>query len=119
MTLKECYASLEGNYDDAVKRLCSERLVLKYVLKFTDDKSYELLIHSLEEGNCEDAFRAAHTIKGVCQNLSFTMLEKSSSLMTEALRAGDMDGARGLRDALDKDYAQTIEAIEALKNTAG
>lgn len=119
MTLKECYAALGGDYDDAVRRLCSEKLVLKFVLRFIDDDSYSLLIHSLDEKNVEEAFRAAHTIKGVCQNLAFTSLEVSSSLMTEALRAGDMDGALGLRDELINDYEKTISAISALKNSEG
>lgn len=34
----------------------------------------------------EDAFRAAHTIKGICQNLSLTALLKAASELTEALR---------------------------------
>ena len=70
MTLQECYAAMGGNYEDVIGRLRSERLVQKFVLKFLDDGSYSLLCQSLEEKNYEEAFRAAHTIKGVCQNLS-------------------------------------------------
>ena len=67
MTLKECYEALEGDYEGVVARLRSEKMVQKFVLKFLNDKSYELLEASLKEENYEDAFRAAHTIKGVCQ----------------------------------------------------
>ena len=71
MTLQECFAALGGNYDDVMGRLRSERLVQKFVLKFLDDGSYALLLSSLEAGNGEEAFRAAHTIKGMCQNREF------------------------------------------------
>ena len=34
MSLKECYKSLEGEYEEVLGRLRSERLVQKFVLKF-------------------------------------------------------------------------------------
>ena len=43
MTLQECYAALGGDYDEVIGRLRSERMVQKFVLRFLDDKSYELL----------------------------------------------------------------------------
>ena len=46
MTLQECYAAMGGNYEDAIGRLRSERLVQKFVLKFLDDGSYHLLCRS-------------------------------------------------------------------------
>ena len=74
MNLQECYEALGGDFEDVLSRLRSEKLVQKFVLKFLNDKSFDLLCSSLEEENYEEAFRASHTIKGVCQNLSFTRL---------------------------------------------
>ena len=88
MTLKECYAALGGNYDEVMGHLRSERLVQKFVLKFLNDGSYQLLQDSLAAGNREEAFRAAHTMKGVCANLAFNDLLASSEALTEALRDG-------------------------------
>ena len=48
MTLQECYTAMGGNYDDAIGRLRSERLVQKFVLKYLNDGSYDLLCSSLE-----------------------------------------------------------------------
>ena len=50
MTLKECYAALNGDYEEAMGRLRSERLVQKFVLKFLDDGSFDLLCRSMEAG---------------------------------------------------------------------
>ena len=119
MTLQECYAAMGGNYDDALGRLRSERLVQKFVLKFLSDGSYELLCRSLEEKNYEEAFRAAHTIKGVCQNLSFTRLYEVSNRLNEALRNGPTPEAPGLVEAVKTEYEQTVAAIRAFKESAG
>lgn len=111
MTLKECYAALGGDYDGVLARLCSENLVRKFVLKFPSDDSYNLLIKSIEDGNAQEAFRAAHTLKGVCGNLGFVALGDSSSALCESLRGGKLDGVSGLLPAVRADYERTIKAI--------
>lgn len=115
MTLKECYIAMGSDYEDVLRRFLSEQMIRKYVLKFSDDGNYDVLCHAMEEGLQEEAFRAAHTIKGMCLNLGFTKLGESSSLMTECLRSGDMDGARALSDRVREDYECTIEAIRTFQ----
>ena len=119
MTLRECYAALEGNCDEVLNRLRSEALVQKFVLKFLTDGSYELLCSSMESENYPEAFRAAHTIKGVCQNLSFTKLYTSSAQLCEALRDGFHPEAPALKEQVDADYRQTAEAIRAYQAGLG
>lgn len=111
MTLRECYEQLGGDYNGAIGRMMSERLVNKIALKFLDDKSYELLQTSLAEENYEEVFRAAHTLKGVCANLSFTKLYESSSLLTEAVRSGRTPEADAYVTQVNADYAQTIDVL--------
>lgn len=118
MGLKECYQAMGADYEAVIGRLRSERIVQKFTLKFLQDPSYDLLIKSLAEGNGEEAFRAAHTIKGVCQNLSFTRLYASSSRLTEALRGGLSADAAPLAEQVTKDYQETIAAIKALQAEA-
>lgn len=119
MNLKECYIELEGNYDDVIGRLRSEKLVQKFVLKFLNDPSYDNLIRSLEAKDYEEAFRAAHTIKGVCQNLSFTKLYESSNRLTESLRNGANPEADTLLQQVIADYQQTANAIRAMQEANG
>ncbi len=113
MTLQECYAALEGDYAGVLSRLPTEKMVQKFVLKFANDKSYDLLLSSMEEENYAEAFRAAHTIKGVCQNLDFTRLYASSHQLSEALRNGFTPEAPALAEQVAADYRQTVEAIRA------
>lgn len=119
MSLQSCYTALEGDYNDVIGRLRTERMVQKFVLKFLDDPSYSLLCKSLEAKDYEEAFRASHTIKGVCQNLSFTKLYQSSHALTEALRGGWSPEAEGLSAQVAADYEQTVNAIRELKAEIG
>ena len=119
MTLQECYKAMGADYDDVLGRLRSERLIQKFVLKFLDDPSYELLCSSMGSGDLDTAFRASHTIKGVCQNLSFTALGRSSHELTEALRSRDGDAAAGLFGQVQADYEKTAAAIRTFKAEAG
>lgn len=79
MTIQECYEAIGGNYEDVLRRLRSEVLIRKFTLKFLEDQSYSLLKQALGDNNYEEAFRGAHTLKGVCQNLSFDRLYEVSS----------------------------------------
>jgi len=115
MTLQECYIALDGDFADVKGRLPTDRMVQKFVLKFLNDPSYQLLCDSLEADNYADAFRAAHTIKGVCQNLSFTRLQKSSEELTEALRNGPAPEVPALFEQVKADYQQTADAIRAFQ----
>ena len=55
----------------------------------------------MENKNFEGAFRGAHTLKGVCQNLSFDRLYEVSHELTELLR--DRTGEQpGIPEAMEK-----------------
>ena len=84
------------------------------MLRFPEDKSFETLCREMEDGNREEAFRAAHTLKGVCANLGFTRLMESASLLTEELRTereGIPETAAALLENVRCDYQSTVSAI--------
>ena len=113
MTIQECYQALEGSYEEVLGRLYNETLVKKFVTMFLSDQSFQLLEDSMKAGNYEEAFRAAHTLKGVCQNLAFTKLYTSSHEITEVLRAQDYGQAEAILPRVERDYAQTFAAVQA------
>lgn len=80
MNINECYQAMGADYEEVFGRLRSERLITKFVLKFPGDPSFSQLQSTLEEKNVEEAFRAAHTLKGVAQNLGFTPLYEAPPL---------------------------------------
>ena len=113
MTLKECYTALGGDYEDVLARLHSDRLVHKFILKYLDDGSYDLLCGAMAVKDDKEAFRGAHTIKGMCQNLSFTRLLASSSVLSDALRHGWTDDAEPAFEQVKADHLATVAAIRA------
>ena len=115
--LKDCYIKFGGDFDEVLGRLRREQTVQKFVYKFLHDKSFHLLEASMENKDHEEALRAVHTLKGICQNLSFTRLFESSSLVTKALRENDWNKAVDMMPKLSKDYYEIINVIEDFKNS--
>ena len=116
MTLEECYDVFGGSYQDVKQRLLSDALIERFVNKFLTDSSYEMLCTAVEAGDCEGAFRAAHTLKGICQNLSFRRLAESAGRMTEYLRGkeeveGDKQYCEELLQQIKKDYDAVVQAV--------
>lgn len=119
MLLKECYDSFGGSYEDVKTRIPKDELVQKFALKFLDEPSFDNLGEALKSENYEEAFRAAHSLKGVSANLSFKRLEASSSELTELLRgkgAHEVDKAQCMLvyEKLADDYNCVIDAIKKL-----
>lgn len=117
MTLRECYEKLGGDFEGTLGRLSSEKLVQRFVLKFLADDSFTLLEESMAVGNYSEAFRAAHTLKGVGLNLGFTKLYAVSDEMTEALRAGEKPENEELLEKVREEYHKTIDVIQELQNS--
>lgn len=115
MTLKECYCAAGGDYENVTERFGTETLVRKFILKFLADATFEKLQCAMETGDYDEAFRAAHTLKGICQNLSLTRLFESSSRLTEALRNGYSEGAETFFSQTEADYRNTVSAIETYR----
>ena len=114
MTTKECFDAMGADYEGVLERFSSEALVKKFALKFLDDNSYPIFVWVLNISNEENAFRAAHTLKGVCLNLGFDNLYKVSSDITEILRAGELTGTREAFENVKEQYNKTVNAIKAI-----
>lgn len=74
---------------------------------------------ALQTGDYKEAFLGAHTLKGVCQNLSFMNLSKSADALTELLRGYneeqiDEETCKSLWQQVSKDYSEVIDAVRRL-----
>lgn len=111
MTLKEGYDLIGADYEGLVERVESEERAERFALKFLKDKSCERLIECIENEDYEEAFRAAHSIKGISLNLGFTQLYNISSLLTEELRDGKKLTNRLNLEKTTEEYNRTREML--------
>ena len=119
MTLQEFYAQIGGSYADTVRRLCSESFVLRFVKKYPANPSFDELCEAVDRSDWESAFRAAHTLKGVAQNLGFDRLYAVSVPLTEAMRGAKPLDDFSLLAAVQTVQAETLAAIANLDDTPG
>ena len=112
MTLQELYTEIGGNYENMLERFGKEERIRKFVLLFLRDGSYTQFLEAMEYKDVKSAFRAIHTLKGVCLNLGFSSLYEIVNMMTEALRAEDMEEGEKMMPELTSVYEKYIRKIQ-------
>lgn len=112
MVLKKFYEQIGGGYDRALSRFPNEQMLEKFVLKYKADPTCVQLKQALNAGDTKAAFLAAHTLKGVAQNLGFERLAAAASVVTEQLRGDNGHAEKGSVSAV---YAAHDEIIAAIK----
>lgn len=115
MTVQEFYQQINGDYEGVLQRLMDDERIRKFLNRFPEEKLYEKLNEAMAKENYADAFRYAHSIKGVCMNLGLSILQKSSDELCEALRDGKKpENLNELYEAAKEDYEHVIDGIGQL-----
>lgn len=117
MTIRECYDAMGADYTDVARRLMTEARIQRFLLKVLDDNNYQVLCRAMEDRDMREAFRAAHTLKGICQNLSLSRLATSASLLADLLRDRQEYGEdiEPVLNQVKEDYEQMITCIRKLE----
>jgi len=115
VTVKELYEKIGGNYQEIMGRLYSESIVKKIAKMLLADTNIEKLASSIDSGNVQEGFMAAHTLKGMCANLSLDSMTAQFSEITEALRAGDNDKAKELLPAAKEQFEALLKDISEIE----
>lgn len=116
MTIEVLYKKIGGDYSEILDRLESPEIIEKYIIKFLKDDSFKKLNAAIRERKRADAFRAAHTLKGVCLNLSLGALLLPVNKLTEDLRREDSEisvKTEKLLGDVKCEYTKTIKEIKA------
>ncbi len=93
----------------------NEGLLFKFLRRFLDDASFSQLETAIHENNMEEAFRAAHTLKGVSGNLGLGSLFDACSPLVESLRQNQVEEASMFFDAVAGHYRFAIDTIKAIE----
>ena len=117
---KQILISAGIDADDALERLMgNESLLERFLKKFLEDEKYQKLCTALECADQEAAVAAAHTLKGVCGNLSLTVLYPLFTRQVEVLRQGDWPTARTLMEEIQPAYLHLTEAVRSAVDCHG
>lgn len=89
----------------------------KFSAKFLEDNNYAVLCSAIEQNNREEAFRAAHTLKGISINLGYERLYQAAAELTEALRTEWQDNTDILFEKVSEEYQNTVSAVQEFLST--
>lgn len=113
MTTRDVYKGI-GDYDRMTSCIAKEESIRRFLRMFLNDENYGVLKSALAANDVNRAFLGAHTLKGVCQNLCLTSLYEIDYIVTEALRAGDLDEANRHMPELTARYERAYEQISRM-----
>ncbi len=118
MELREFYESMGVDYQRVLDRLRKEERIEKYLRLMVKDDNYMKLGQAVEDHDYEEAFKAAHALKGISLNLDLQPLARALEELVEYLRfrKADMDGpgvvkTKELFEVIQKEYNTIIDAI--------
>jgi HPt (histidine-containing phosphotransfer) domain-containing protein len=86
-----------------------ERLSVKYL----ENTNFVGLKAALDVDDFDSAYSAAHALKGVSGNLSFTKLFKSSSAICKALLQGEGEIARAIFPEIEEEHNLVVQGLMA------
>ena len=115
MTLEEFYCVAGGSAAETAPRMGGADATRRFLRLFPLDDSFPQLSEALGRGDSEEAFRAAHTLKGVAANLGLERLRALASDMTECLRRGELSGAQARLAETETAYRRVLAALEELQ----
>ena len=91
-TIKKQLTEAGVDLDKTMERFMNnEALYLKFLKRFPEDPNYAQLKEHISAGDYEEAFRDAHTLKGVAGNLGLDPFYTVVSALTEELRSRKYD----------------------------
>lgn len=112
----EIREKLEGvgiDVNDLMDRLMGNMtLISRFFKRFPDDASYERMVAGIEKGDVEEAFRGAHSLKGVCANLSMKRFLTVLNPLVDKLREGQLDGVQVMLSSVDEEYRKVVTMIQ-------
>lgn len=116
MTVKEFYENIHGDYQDIFSRISADELILFFVKQFPSDSSYQELMEAVKRNDIKASFEAAHKLKGLAANLSFSELFAALHDLSEQLRPQAEPADAALVQRVRENYQIILCEIKRLEN---
>lgn len=92
----------------------NETLYIKFLKKFLDDQNYDNLQKEIDNRNADEAFRCAHTLKGLGANLGMMNLYHSIAPLVETLRGGTVENTEEDMKHVTEEYVKIVDFIRTM-----
>ncbi|MDY2653844.1 MULTISPECIES: Hpt domain-containing protein [Eisenbergiella] len=114
-TIKKQLTEAGVDLDKTMERFMNnEALYLKFLKRFLEDPNYAQLKEHISAGDYEEAFRDAHTLKGVAGNLGLDPFYTVVSALTEELRSRKYDRLDEFVQDAEENYELLTQIIRQL-----
>lgn len=101
------------NYPEGLSRFCNQtELYEKFLLQFLEDPTFDQLSTFLSEENIVQAYKSAHTLKGMSGNLSLTDFYNNCCGLVDALREHQVETIREHYQRLLDSYKRIQTALK-------
>ena len=120
MSLEIAYAAMGGDLETVRGRLLTDERIEKFAKIFLQDTSMQTLESALEAGDLPEAYRGAHTLKGVSRDLGLPGGRPHGICLYESSDHADRRGIGGnnpFKSGITGDcerktfYAQRVERV--------
>ena len=105
--LREAGCDMDGTLE---RFMNNEMLCIKFLRKFPEDTTFGEMQKAFAQGDAEEFFKAAHTMKGVSGNLGLSCLYDEMQPAVEKGRRGELPSREDM-DEIKKQYDQIIKII--------
>ena len=103
------------DYVDAMDRFDNNAdLYKRLALKYEADEHYVSLVAAMEAKDYDQGYKEAHGLKGVAGNLSFRTLYDEATIISDALKSGEMYGAEQHMEKLGAAQQNVLKGLEVL-----
>ena len=111
--------------EGAIRRMCGDEAVYAACLRaFLDDPSVRELNQTILTASWDDAFTAAHALKGVAGNMGFVPLMHNTGQLIVLIRRGQLSDIPRALELVNSAYRDIVDGIRqyfayADENTKG
>lgn len=117
--LLHCLTSCETDIEGALKRFCGNEVLYTDCLNsFLDDPTMTALDKAIESRSWDEAFTAAHALKGLAGNMGFVPLFHATAELVVLIRAGKTQEVSESGGKVRRCYNDVISAIRQNKPQA-
>lgn len=115
MNIEEKYVAAGCDYAALSERTFGDAVLINELFRlFISDDSWDEMKSCMDRGETENAFKAAHSLKGSCGMLGLSRLYEKMKLITDKLRFGDLDGAKDMFPQTSDEYENAVLLLKEL-----